>query len=280
MKKLGISAALLTPFSADGQIDFGRFALHARKLLDNGAASVTIFGTTGEGASVSPDERRAGLTKLVAEGIPPDAIIQTIYATSVDDAVAQVASGLEIGASNFLLVPPFFFKDCTDDGLLDWHAQLFAKVDPRARFILYHIPQVTGVALSLQLVGRLAARFPRQLMAVKDSSGSWDNATELLALDAIPVLVGDERLLHRAAAMGGAGAITGIANLYPDRMHRIFSTATEDTVLSAEVTRIVAQSVIPALKALLAQQTGDPGWVRVRAPLEPLSAEARRMLAI
>ena len=265
MKKLGISAALLTPFSADGQIDFDRFVSHARELLENGAASVTIFGTTGEGASVSPDERRAGLTKLLAAGVAPDAITQTIYATSVDEAVAQAASGLEAGASNFLLVPPFYFKDCTDDGLLDWHAQLFAKVDSRARFILYHIPQVTGVALSPQLVGRLAARFPDQLLAVKDSSGSWDHATDLLSLDAIPVLVGDERLLHRAVAMGGAGAITGMANLYPDRMHQIFSTATEDAVLSAEVTRIVAQPVIPMLKALLAQQTGDPaGCVCVR----------------
>ncbi len=280
MNKFGISAALLTPFSADGQIDFGRFVSHARKVLDNGAASVTIFGTTGEGASVSPDERRAGLTKMVDEGIPPAAIIQTIYANSVDEAVAQTASCLEVGASNFLLVPPFYFKDCTDDGLLDWHAQLFAKVDPRARFILYHIPQVTGVALSPQLVGRLAARFLHQLLAVKDSSGSLDNATDLLALDTIPVLVGDERLLHRAAAMGGAGAITGMANLYPDRMHRIYSSATEDTVLSAEVTRIVAHPVIPALKALLVQKTGDPGWVRARAPLEPLSAEAHRMLVI
>ena len=280
MKKLGISAALLTPFSADGQIDFDRFVSHARKLLYNGAASVTIFGTTGEGASVSPDERRAGLTRLVAQGIPPDAIIQTIYANSVDGAVAQADSGLEIGASNFLLVPPFYFKNCTDDGLLDWHAQLFAKVDPRARFTLYHIPQVTGVALSPQLVGRLAARFSQQLLAVKDSSGSWDHATELLALNTIPVLIGDERLLHRAAAMGGAGAITGMANLYPDRMHRIYSTATEDTVLSAEVTRIVAHPAVPALKALLVQQTGDPGWMRVRAPLEPLSTEAHRMLVI
>ena len=137
---------------------------------------------------------------------------------------------------------------------------------------------MTGVALSPQLVGRLAARFPDQLLAVKDSSGSWGNATDLLSLDAIPVLVGDERLLHRAVAMGGAGAITGMANLYPDRMHRIFSTATEDAVLSAEVTRIVAQPVIPMMKALLAQQTGEPGWVRVRAPLEPLSAGAHRML--
>lgn len=280
MKKFGISAALLTPFSADGQIDFDQFVSHARKLLANGSASVTIFGTTGEGASVSPGERRAGLTKLVDEGIPPDAIIQTIYATSVDEAVAQAASGLEIGASNFLLVPPFYFKNCTDGGLLDWHAQLFAKMDPRAKFILYHIPQVTSIALSPQLVGRLAARFPQQLLAVKDSSGSWDNATELLALNTIPVLIGDERLLHRAAELGGAGAITGMANLYPDRMHRIYSTATEDALLSEEVTRIVAHPVVPALKSLLAQQTGDPGWVRVRAPLESLSAEARKLHVI
>lgn len=277
MNKFGISAALLTPFSADGQIDFDSFVSHARKVLDNGAASVTIFGTTGEGASVSPDERRAGLTKLVDEGIPPDAIIQTIYATSVDEAVAQTARGLEVGASNFLLVPPFYFKDCTDDGLLDWHSQLFANADPRAKFILYHIPQVTGVALSPQLVGQLAASFPHQLQAVKDSSGSWGNATDLLALNAIPVLVGDERLLHRVAAMGGAGAITGMANLYPDRMRRIFSTATEDERLSAEVTRIVTQPVIPALKFLLSQQSGDPDWARVRAPLEPLSSDARGM---
>ena len=280
MKKFGISAALLTPFSADGQIDFDRFVSHARKVLDNGAASVTIFGTTGEGASVSPQERTAGLQRLVTEGVPSSSIIQTIHANSVTEAVAQAASGLETGTSNFLLVPPFYFKDCTDDGLLDWHAQLFAKVDPRARFILYHIPQVTGVALSPQLVARMSARFPDRLLAVKDSSGSWDNASDLLALDAIPVLVGDERLLHRAAELGGAGAITGMANLYPDRMHRIFSTATEDLVLSAEVTRIVAQPVVPALKALLSQQAGDPGWLRVRAPLEPLSADAHRMLVV
>ena len=163
MKKFGISAALLTPFSADGQIDFDRFVSHARKVLENGAASVTSFGTTGEGASVSPQERTVALQKLVTEGIPPDAIIQTIYANSVTKAVAQAASGLETGVSNFLLVPPFYFKDCTDDGLLDWHAQLFAKVDPRAKFVLYHIPQVTGVAVSPQLVGQLADRFPDRL---------------------------------------------------------------------------------------------------------------------
>ncbi|SMX25459.1 dihydrodipicolinate synthase family protein [Boseongicola aestuarii] len=280
MKTFGISAALLTPFSADGQIDLVRLVQHARDVLKNGAAGVTIFGTTGEGASVSSAERTAGLRHLVTEGIPTASIIQTIYATSVVEAAAQTADGLAIGVSSFLLVPPFFFKDCSDEGLFDWHAQLFARADPRAKFVLYHIPQVTGVALSVHLVGRLTNSFPNRLLAVKDSSGDWDNATKLLALDVIPVLVGDERLLHRASARGGAGAITGMANLYPGRIRHIFESATEDVAISAEVTRIVTKPVIPALKALLGRQNDDPDWDRVRAPLKPLSAEARRQLGI
>lgn len=280
LNKLGISAALLTPFCSDGQIDFVRLAQHARNVLENGAAGVTLFGTTGEGASVSAAERIAGLKSLVTDGIPTASIIETIYAPSVDEAVTQIAEGLALGVISFLLVPPFYFKGCSDDGLFDWHAQLFARADQRARFVLYHIPQVTGVALSPQLVGRLAAGFPDRLLAVKDSSGSWDNAANLLALDTIPVLVGDERLLHRAAARGGAGAITGMANLYPERMRRVFETATEDTALSAEVTRIVTQPVISALKALLARQSGDPGWDRVRPPLKRLSAQGRAEIGL
>ena len=276
--KLGISAALLTPFHADGQIDHDRLAQHARYVLENGAAGVTLFGTTGEGSSVSPAERAGALRHLVAAGLPTGSVIQTIYATAVEEACAQVADNLATGVSKFLLVPPFYFKGCHDDGLFDWHAQLFAKADRRARFVLYHIPQVTGIALSQDLVGRLAASFSNRLLAIKDSSGSWDNAADLLSLNAVPVLVGDERLLHRAAARGGAGAITGMANLYPGRMQRLFASATEDAELSQQVTRIVSHPVIPALKALLAQQKADPVWENLRAPLKPLGTKARALL--
>lgn len=280
MDRFGISAALLTPFTRDGPVDFELLVRHARAVLKNGAASVTLFGTTGEGASLSPSERRDGLQHLLSAGIPPGSILQTVSATSVDEAAAQTADGFALGISRFLLVPPFYFKDCRNDGLFEWHTQLFARTDPKIRFVLYHIPQVSGIALAPQLVGRLAANFPDRLLAVKDSSGSWETASEFLALKSVPVLIGDERLLHRAIAQGGAGAITGMANLYPERLRRIFETAAEDPALTAEVTRIVRQPVIPTLKALLARQSGEAGWETLRAPLQPLSANERRAVGL
>ncbi len=274
MERFGISTALLTPFAADGQIDLSLFAGHARSMLQRGASSITIFGTTGEGASVSAEERYDGLRFLISAGTPPEKIIQTVYASAVDEAASQVDAALKLGVSTFLLVPPFYFKGCRDDGLFDWHAQLVARTDPGSKFILYHIPQVTGIPLSANLVERLAIGFRGRMRAIKDSSGDWNTASKLLSMDVIPVLVGDERLLHRALARGAAGAITGIANLYPERMNQIFESATEDKELSAEVSRIVENPVIPALKALLARQCKKPSWTNTRAPLCPLEPKA------
>ena len=276
MDKFGISAALLTPFDAEGALDEGLFARHMTSVLQGGADSVTLFGTTGEGASVGFVERLHGLDIARDAGIPSERIIIGICATSVSDAADQVARAGERGIRDFLLLPPFYFKGCSDSGLFDWHATLFARTDPRARFIVYHIPQVTGVPLSLPLVGRLAAAFPERILAIKDSSGDWQNAQALLSLKALPVLIGDERVLHRAAALGGSGAITGMANLYPARMKRLFEAATEDMALSEEVTRIVSGPVIPALKVLMSVQHREPGWEHLRPPLEPLDAEARQ----
>jgi 4-hydroxy-tetrahydrodipicolinate synthase len=274
--RFGISAALLTPFDDKGALDATLFIRHMTSVLAQGADGVTLFGTTGEGASIGFDERLAGLDLALGSGIPAERIVMGVCATSVADAADQVGRALDRGIRDFLLLPPFYFKGCSDSGLFDWHAALFARSDPRARFIIYHIPQVTGVPLSLALVGRLAAAFPERILAIKDSSGDWQNAEALLLQKALPVLIGDERLLHRGAALGGAGAITGMANLYPARMKRLFETATEDTALSGEVTRIVSGPVIPALKAILAAREGEPGWEHLRPPLEPLDAAARQ----
>ena len=275
MDRFGISAALLTPFDEDGVLDETLFVRHMASVLSEGADGVTLFGTTGEGASIGFGERLAGLDHAIGAGIPSERIVMGVCATSVADAADQVARAGERGIRDFLLLPPFYFKGCSDSGLFHWHAALFTRTDPHMRFIVYHIPQVTGVPLSVALVGRLAAAFPERILAIKDSSGDWENAQSLLSLKALPVLIGDERVLHRAAALGGAGAITGMANLYPARMKRLFETATEDTSLSEEVTRIVSGPVIPALKAVLAERTGEPGWEHLRPPLEPLDAAAR-----
>ena len=112
-------------------------------------------------------------------------------------------------------------------------------------------------------------------MAIKDSSGNWDTAQALLA-EGPPVLIGDERLIHKAVPLGCAGSITGIANLHPERMCKLFAGGAEDKALSRLVDRIVSGPVNPALKVLLAQARQDPVWENLRPPLSPLDPSARK----
>lgn len=270
----GISTALLTPFHADGQLNLPLLSAHSVHLLESGTSGVTLFGTTGEGASIGMGERQAAISHLTENGVPPDAITLGLAACSLADVSAQIAQASEFGITKFLLLPPFYFKDLTDDGLFDWHATLFESAEPSARFILYHIPQITQVPLSPDLINRLVTRFPERVMAVKDSAGQWENTRTLLEMGNIPVLVGDERLLHKAAALGATGSICGMANLHPARMCRLFETHVEDPALSSEVDLVVSMPVIPALKQAMVAMTGNADWAHLRAPLVALTGDA------
>jgi len=278
MSAFGVSVALLTPFDGENAIDSGRLAAHAVDVLERGADSVTLFGTTGESASIGRLERGTGLEALRAAGLPPEKIIVGLCAPAVADAVEQVGQGLALGVRDFLVAPPFYFPSPDDDGLFDWHAGLLRQTPEETRFILYHIPQVTGVPLSPALVSRLAAAFPGRIRAIKDSSGDWQNAEALLGAKAVPVLIGDERLLHRAVRRGGVGAITGMANVYPERMARIVAHGEEDTALTETVDALISVPVIPGLKALLANARQDTAWERVRPPLTALDLAHRDLV--
>ncbi|MYK31995.1 MAG: dihydrodipicolinate synthase family protein [Boseongicola sp. SB0670_bin_30] len=277
--QFGISAALLTPFHPDGSLNVPLFCEHANTMLQYGASGVTPFGTTGEGASIAFSERSVAIAAMIDSGVPNERITLGLCGSAIGDVVSQVEQGCSFGITDFLLLPPFYFKDLDDTGLFDWHARLFEAVDPRAKFVLYHIPQVTHVPLSLGLVRRLCTNFPGRILAIKDSAGSWDNTSTLLASGEVPVLVGDERLLHRAAAMGCAGSICGMANLYPQRMRALFDTRVEDAELSSDVDLIVSVPVIPALKQAMAARTGIASWSNVRAPLQALRGDSRAAIA-
>lgn len=275
--QFGISAALLTPFGSDGAIDAERLVRHAVEVTRRGAVGVTLFGTTGEGPSIGTGERDAVLA-LLAAALSPDRIVLGVSAASVEDAAAQVRQGLGHGICDFLLSAPFYYSPVDDDGLFTWHSRLLQATAVEARFVLYNIPQVTGVALSPALSGRLGAAFPDRIQAIKDSSGDWATARELLSDGRLPVLVGDERLLHRAVPLGCAGSISGLANLYPERVASVFAQAREDTALSRLVDRIVSGPVNATLKVLLARAKNDPVWETVRPPLSPLGRIAREEL--
>jgi 4-hydroxy-tetrahydrodipicolinate synthase len=280
--RFGLSAALATPFLADGAVDFGRAVAQARWCLGEGCSSVTLFGTTGEGSSIGLEDRARLLAALGEAGIAGDRIVGAVAAASVADAEAQARVALEIGCKALLLPPPFYFKGVSDDGLFAWHAALFERLGGAARdVLLYNIPSVTAVPLSIDLVGRLRDAFPALVIGVKDSSGDWAYTQRLLAAHRdLAILIGDERSLAEGVRLGGEGAISGLANICPRIIGRLARDGEDDPRVTALVEAVLAYPVTPAVKALVAHRTGDEAWLHVRPPLMPIGAgDAVRLAA-
>jgi len=281
--RFGLSVALATPFAEDRSIDLPRLVAHGLQSLADGCASLTVFGTTGEGASLGVNERNRALGALVGAGVDAKKqLVVGIAAASVEEAIAQGRAASMLGCPSFLLAPPFYFKNAGDDGLFDWFAAVLTGLGPSAsNVILYHIPQVTAVGLSVDLVDRLKKAFPRQVKGVKDSSGDWNNAQALLKHHGeLHVLIGDERLLAKAMQLGASGTICGLANIAPDYMQGPVDGIEEPRV-DAMVEVVLSYGVTAAVKLLIGQRRNDPvAWARMRAPLRSLGeAEARKLYA-
>ncbi|MCX7365042.1 MAG: dihydrodipicolinate synthase family protein [Alphaproteobacteria bacterium] len=281
--RFGLSVALATPFAEDRSIDLPRLVAHGLQSLADGCASLTVFGTTGEGASLGLNERQRALGALAGAGVDPRSqLVIGIAASSVEDAIAQGRAGLMLGCPSFLLAPPFYFKGAGDEGLFDWLAAVLTGLGPKAsNVILYHIPQVTSVGLSVDLVDRLKKAFPGQVTGVKDSSGDWNNAQALLKQHGdLHILIGDERLLAKAMNLGASGTICGLANIAPDFMQAPVNGIEEPRV-NAMIEVVLPYAVTAAVKLLVGQRRNDPvAWSRMRAPLRSLGeAEARKLYA-
>jgi 4-hydroxy-tetrahydrodipicolinate synthase len=280
--QFGLSCALTLPCKPDSSIDFLRLSEHARRSLDAGCSSVTVFGTTGEGASVSLSEREQILGALLAAGIPlRKHVLGGVAAASVGDAVEQARILIDRDCRGVLLAPPFYFKHVTDEGLYRWFSQVFEKIGKRARDVfLYHIPSVTEAPLSIDLIGRLKAAFPQLLVGVKDSGGDWTSTEGLLRTHQdLMVLIGDERHLAAGVRLGAQGAISGLANLFPERLLKLIESKQDDPRLVELVNEVLKFPVTPAVKALLAHRLNDPTWLNVRAPLVALTEKEVARLA-
>ena len=224
----GIWPALMTPLTEALAIDDVRFAAHARALLDAGCAGVTPFGTTGEGPSFSVAERRDAVNALVAGGVPASRILVSVSCAAVPDTLALTRHAQDIGAWGVLLMPPFFFKGVSDEGIVESYRQLLdATADRPLRVVLYHIPQVSAVGLSHGVIAELLRRWPQRIVAIKDSACERAASLELARAFMSPnqpqmgVHVGNELDLPALAARGSRGAVSGLANFMPRTVHRL-----------------------------------------------------------
>jgi 4-hydroxy-tetrahydrodipicolinate synthase len=274
-RRFGLSCARALPLH-DGSIDYCLLVTHARACLEAGCSCITVFGTTGEGASISLAERAKMVGALLSAGIDPRTeIIGGIASASIGDAVEQIRILQDAGCSRVLLAPPFYFKGVQEDGLYDWFAWVLEKIAGSfVGAILYHIPSVTQVPLSLDLISRLRTAFPGGVIGIKDSGGEWSFTKSLLGAHAdLSILIGDERHLAAAVRLGATGAISGLANLCPKVLLPLIELGKDDSRITDLVTAILKYPVTPAVKALLFHLSGNDRWLKVRPPLVKLAAE-------
>ena len=287
----GIWPALMTPLRADLAIDVALFAAHARSLLAAGCAGVTPFGTTGEGPSFSVAERRQAVDALIAGGVPAERILVSTSCAALPDTLALTRHALAVGAWGVLMMPPFFFKGVTDEGIVEAYRQVIdGAADPRLRLLLYHIPQVSGIGLSPAAIGTLRGLYPLTIVGIKDSGCELAHSLALAEAfmptpeSSFGVHVGNEPDLPVLARRGSAGAVSGLANFLPRMVQRLVANPDSDAArrdlvrIEALLALLGGYALIPALKAIMAQLSGDAGWRRVRAPLLALAADPRQKL--
>jgi 4-hydroxy-tetrahydrodipicolinate synthase len=277
----GVLSPVLTPFTADLEVDRRRFVEHCRWLLDEGANGLAVFGTTSEANSLSAGERMALLEGLVEAGIDPALLMPGTGCCALPDTVALTRHAVELGCGGVLMLPPFYYKGVSDEGVRASIAAAIDRVgDDRLRVYLYHIPPMAQVGFSLETIGRLIEGYPGVVVGLKDSSGDWANTKAIL--DAFPdfaTFPGSEVFLLDGLRNGGAGCITATGNVNVAMIRELFDTWRDDGAddLQARITAIrktiQAYPMVPALKAIVAAGRNDPEWATVRPPLGKLPAE-------
>jgi 4-hydroxy-tetrahydrodipicolinate synthase len=282
----GVYSAALTPFNADLTIDHSRLTAHCHWLLEQGCDGVCLFGTTGEGTDCSGAAREQALGMLLESGFAAERIVLGTATSALDEAVQTARAALTQGVDDLLVLPPFFFKELNDAGLFRFYAELIERVgDRRMNIYLYHIPGLSGVSFSFDLLEQLQRSFPDVVVGIKDSSADWSYTSELLRrLPQLTVVVGAEHHLPRALANGGSGTICGMANVIPQMMRRLYDSANQDSSMDllrrieALQQLVLSYPFIAALKFLLAELIDDRDWYRVMPPLAELEASEREAL--
>jgi 4-hydroxy-tetrahydrodipicolinate synthase len=288
----GIWPPAATPFREDLSIDMERYVAFCHDLLREGAHGLAVLGTTSEANSLDLEERKQVLEKLVASGINPTQLLPGTGAASFGDAVKLTKHAADLGVKGSLLLPPFYYKGVSDEGLFEFVSEVIARVNSkRLKLYLYNFPQQTGLIWSPDLIAKLRSAFPETVVGIKDSSGDAKYLDTLLAkFPGFAIFPSSESLMVDALGKGAAGCISASANTHVKEIRGLFDgwksadAAKMNKRASAIRALIVSFPLIAAVKATLANQYKHRGWHRLRPPLTPLSdqqaEELREKLAL
>jgi 4-hydroxy-tetrahydrodipicolinate synthase len=285
----GVNAAVLTPMRDDLSVDLDRMAAHCRWLLANGCDGLAVLGTTGEANSLGVSERVEVMEGLVARGLPAARMLPGVGTPAITDTVLLARKAAELGCRGVLVLPPFFYKNPSEDGLVAYFSEVINRLGGDIKVYLYHFPAQSAVPFTVSLVGRLLRAFPGVVQGIKDSSGDFPNTrayVDHFAADGFEVYCGDDGALLDLLNAGGAGCITAAANVGSAVSALVYAGWNEPAGREAQeklgaIRRAVTSSpLIPALKALVARHTGDDAWSNLRPPnLRLDDAAAARLFA-
>lgn len=283
----GVFSPVITPFTADLAPDAARLVRHCRWLLGQDVG-LAVFGTNSEANSLSVGEKVALLDALVEAGVPAARMMPGTGCCALTDTVELTRRAVHHGAGGVLMLPPFYYKNLSDDALFASYSQVIERVgDDNLRIYLYHIPQVSQVPITLTLIERLLDAYPGVIAGVKDSSGDWSNTQAMLERfqpRGFDVFAGSESFLLATLRGGGVGCITATGNVNPGpiaRLYRSWQQGDADAQQKAlDAVRGAFQKfpMIPALKAAVMHYAGDEGFGWVRPPLLKLGDEQRQQL--
>jgi|SRR6185369_11092489 len=275
----GVIAAVATPVDESGAPDLARAVKLARFLLDNGCDGLNVLGTTGEATSFSVTERKAVMDAYKANGLPLGRLMVGTGAAAVSDAVALTQHAAELGFAGALVLPPFYYKGVSDDGLVAYIDTLVgASVAKPIPLYLYHFPAMSGLPWHVALIKRLLDLYPTRIVGLKDSSGDMAYARSAAAVKpGFAVFPSTEACLIEARDGAFAGCISATANLNADLCARAW-TSGDSAALDAAVTirkLFDGKALVSGVKSLLAHIHSDPALARVKPPLAPFSAADR-----
>ncbi|MBY4896947.1 dihydrodipicolinate synthase family protein [Cupriavidus sp. AU9028] len=286
-RQLTVYSPVLTPFDRRYAPATDRFVRHCRWLADQGVG-LAVFGTNSEANSMSVAEKQGLLDALLEAGVSPSMLMPGTGACALPDAVALTRHAVRAGCQNVLMLPPFYYKGVSDEGLFRAFAEVIEQVgDGALRVYLYHIPPVSQVPLSLALIERLLDAFPGVVAGVKDSSGDWSNTSAMIERfgpRGFRVMAGTETLLLDTLRANGAGCITATANVNPGPIVALAQNWRSEDADAQQAalnrTRAAFQQypMIAAMKEAIAEHSGDDAWRTVRPPLTELDPAQRKGL--
>ena len=277
----GIFSAALTPLDNKLNADYSNLVKHIKWLLGRGNDGIGLLGTTGEANSFSVDERMKILEAVLEGGIAPNKLIVGTGCCAITDTITLTRHANSHGAGGILLLPPFYYKKISDQGLETYIAKLLDKVgDNDIQIYLYHFPQLTGVPFTVGLIERLVSKFPKNIVGMKDSGGDWAHMEEVMkTIPGFRFYTGSEKFLLPVLKAGGSGCISASTNLTSPEAAVVYeawkkgSGDREQARLSVLREVMETYPAIGSLKYIFAKLSGNKDWLNIRPPNTVLTAE-------